>query len=665
MNLRGIILIAVFIVIHSPGLSQSRKLDSLKAALNEAKEDTNKVKTLLALNDAVVLQNANAGMNYSSQALALSEKLSFRRGVAASYYSIGRAWDTKLNYPEALSNFLAALRIFENLKDKKGIAQCYSYVGQVYYMQDNDAEALRNLYNALKLFEELQDSAAITNCLISIGASYYYQKNNAEALKYYNRALEMSKSTGNQNNLAYVTKNIGLLDYLSANDDYNAGNKNNAARKYAIAIEKIQFAINRYKLLENRYGLMETYPLLGNVYQRRGVIALQENNPAQAANQFKLALDLYSLFLNIAEEANDPNYMSEAYNNLGSIYINLKNYEEARRCLEKTLMLSAPAGLRTTMKDSYFSLAVLDSCENKFEQALAHYKKFILYRDSSINEESTKKITALRMQYDVEKKEDQIQLLSTENKLQTALASKESQRKNFAYAGIALIVFIGGYGFYRYRRKKKIQNIQMVMNERLRISRELHDEVGATLSGIAMYGHLAKEQIKTNQPAETEKSLDIMQQSSAEMVNKLNDIVWLINPEQDSLQKLIERLEEYATTMAAVKNMQVKVIVPEKISAINLPVENRRNIYLFCKEAINNAVKYSNGNLLELIIKETGGKMEFSVIDNGKGFDAFMIKRGNGLENMQKRADEIGAKLLFQSKMNEGAVVSMQVNITQ
>ena len=148
------------------------------------------------------------------------------------------------------------------------------------------------------------------------------------------------------------------------------------------------------------------------------------------------------------------------------------------------------------------------------------------------------------------------------------------------------------------------------------------------------------------------------------MVNKLNDIVWLINPDQDSLEKLILRLEEYARDMAMIKDMQVRITVPENIHETMLPMEHRRNIYLFCKEAINNAVKYSNGTLLELRINKTGGNLEFSVSDNGKGFDAVMVRRGNGLDNMQKRADEIGAKLTVESKQNEGAMVSMQVKIT-
>jgi signal transduction histidine kinase len=203
-----------------------------------------------------------------------------------------------------------------------------------------------------------------------------------------------------------------------------------------------------------------------------------------------------------------------------------------------------------------------------------------------------------------------------------------------------------------------------VEKERNRIKKDLHDELGASLSGISMYSHLAKEQLRSNHSAEIERSLNIMQHSSAQMIDKLNDIVWLVNPEQDSLQNLVIRLEEYATDMAAVKNMQVKIILPEKMADIILPVESRRNIYLFCKEAINNAVKYSNATLLELTVKEVDGKLEFSVSDNGKGFDAEMVRRGNGLENMQKRADEIGARLVLQSKENKGTAVYLQCKIT-
>lgn len=230
----------------------------------------------------------------------------------------------------------------------------------------------------------------------------------------------------------------------------------------------------------------------------------------------------------------------------------------------------------------------------------------------------------------------------------------------FVTAIAASLVFLI-YLLYRYR----INQLKRLLEIRTKISRDLHDEIGSTLSGIFMYSHLTKEQIKNAQTSEVEKSLNIIQQSAGEMVNKLNDIVWFINPKQDSLQKLVQRLEEYANDMSMIKKMQVRVSIPASLTKQSLPLESRRNIYLFCKEAINNAVKYSNATLLELTIKEMDNELEFSVEDNGKGFDTQLIKRGNGLENMQKRADEIGAKFILQSKPDGGCVVSMQTKITR
>ena len=210
----------------------------------------------------------------------------------------------------------------------------------------------------------------------------------------------------------------------------------------------------------------------------------------------------------------------------------------------------------------------------------------------------------------------------------------------------------------------RLQGQQDLLKERLRVSKDLHDEVGSTLSGIAMYTHLTKQQIKNASALEVENSLNIMQYSAGEMVNKLNDIVWLINPEHDTLTKLVQRLEDYTKDMAAIKNMQVKINTVIHLHEYNLTIEKRRNIYLICKEAINNAVKYSGATILEFSIEEKNNMLKFYINDNGKGFDVPTIRRGNGLNNMQKRAEEIGALFTVTSKANEKTLISLQLKIT-
>jgi signal transduction histidine kinase len=268
----------------------------------------------------------------------------------------------------------------------------------------------------------------------------------------------------------------------------------------------------------------------------------------------------------------------------------------------------------------------------------------------------------------------QLDLLNTNNKFKIEnqqkllhLATIKSEKSKFLILALASLITLltGMFFFYRFRFNKKLENQKMIFNERSRLAQELHDEVGATLSGIAMYSHLAKGQMNKSQPNAIEKSLNIIQNNASEMVNKLNDIVWLINPGQDSLQKLMQRLEDYAVQIAAVKNIRVKSNLNGHYAENSLPAETRRNIYLLFKEAINNAVKYSEASLLELAIHQNSNLLEIMISDNGKGFDMDTIKLGNGLNNMQKRANELDADFNIYSKINAGCQISLKIKITQ
>ena len=118
-------------------------------------------------------------------------------------------------------------------------------------------------------------------------------------------------------------------------------------------------------------------------------------------------------------------------------------------------------------------------------------------------------------------------------------------------------LIISGQRYQKQRtittERKKAEQKQAILNERLRISRDLHDEVGATLSGISMYSHIAKEQVQSKNQGDLLTSLSIMQDSAGDMVDKLSDIVWLLNPDQASLQKLVEKLEIYGRQIAEIK----------------------------------------------------------------------------------------------------------------
>ncbi len=217
------------------------------------------------------------------------------------------------------------------------------------------------------------------------------------------------------------------------------------------------------------------------------------------------------------------------------------------------------------------------------------------------------------------------------------------------------------YGLFKVRLRQKLQ----IFEVRDRISRDLHDEVGSTLSGLSMYSSLTKHQLKAKQIDEVEKSLEIMQNAANTMINKLSDIVWLVNPAYDSLILLAQKLEEYSSEMAGASSIKIKTSISPSLKNIKLKMNQRRNIYLLCKEAINNAIKYSEATLLEINMSLHEGVLNIAVIDNGKGFNQQEIVKGNGLRNIQKRADEMGAKASFVSSPEEGTKINIFCKITR
>ena len=230
---------------------------------------------------------------------------------------------------------------------------------------------------------------------------------------------------------------------------------------------------------------------------------------------------------------------------------------------------------------------------------------------------------------------------------------------------LAEIFFFNIAIFKKWNHQEKQLALQQMENQlaiekvRNQISSQLHDDIGSTLSGVSMYSHLANNLLEQGEHSDAQRSLRIIQSSTDEMVEKLSDLVWSVNPKQDSLQLLFERLEQYGYDMSNAKNIQFKANILIRNS--DLPAANRYQLYLFCKEAINNAVKYSEAGLLELTVKENGDLLEITISDNGRGFDADNVQRGNGLNNMKKTADELDADFNIQVKPGTGCSVSLKL----
>jgi signal transduction histidine kinase len=216
------------------------------------------------------------------------------------------------------------------------------------------------------------------------------------------------------------------------------------------------------------------------------------------------------------------------------------------------------------------------------------------------------------------------------------------------------------YLFYRYR----INQLKKLLRMRTRISRDLHDDVGSTLSGIGLLSEVAMQQLQNERKSEAMSSLYKINTNSEDMLEKMSDIVWAINPQNDSFEKVINRLKSYAKTTTDSLGVQFHFILEKDLQRLDMDMQKRSNVYLICKEAINNSMKYSGCQHLRFCLEQQDHHVIISIVDDGKGFNVQEDFEGNGLKNMKSRAEEINAQLNLSSEINKGTSMGLFLKIT-
>jgi signal transduction histidine kinase/ligand-binding sensor domain-containing protein len=213
------------------------------------------------------------------------------------------------------------------------------------------------------------------------------------------------------------------------------------------------------------------------------------------------------------------------------------------------------------------------------------------------------------------------------------------------------------YAFYRYRINQLLE-MQAVRN---RISTDLHDEIGATLSGIGILSTIAKQQVEESHPANA--LLGRITDDALTVGNAIDDIVWSINPKNDELSNVVARMSRHAAELFDAKGIDYQIITPENTDDIKLSMEERRDVYLIFKEAINNLLKYAQCTKVRIEMNVENRKFKLHIADNGVGFDTTKISNRNGIMNMKNRALKLKGNFQINSKLGEGTKVELEFSI--
>jgi adenylate cyclase len=358
--------------------AQDKIMDSLQVNLKAATSDSSKVNSLNDISRQYYeTGNYPKAIEYGNQALSLSQKTEYKKGEAAAYVSLGWVYEDQANFPLALKSYNSSLTITQQIGDKRGITSSYIGVGNIYYELGNYPDALKNYLSALRIGEETGNKKQTAVLYYDIGNVYRKESNYPEALKNYGIARKLYEELKNNNGIAFCYLVIGVI--------YNEeGNYPEALTNYLAALKLA-------KETGNRNTMAFAYSDIGEAYTHM--------------EKYNEALKNYADALDITRELGDKNGIARCYISLALLNVKMGKNAEARKYLDDALLLSKEIGSKERIKEAYSTMAILDSAAGNWKDAYKDHKLFMLYRDSLVNEENTKKTVQASMQYEFDKKE--------------------------------------------------------------------------------------------------------------------------------------------------------------------------------------------------------------------------------------------------------------------
>lgn len=534
----------------------------------------------------------------------------------------------------SLNDYIAADSLTPSIAFKSSVAGQYLNIGNTYAEMGDHRNALNYHLKGLRIFETQDNKRGISFCYQSISNDFFNLGEYSDAIPYTTRSLELKTALNDKRGVAISKAQLGsiykgLIQYDKASDYF---------------IE----ALNSFHELKLIPDEAKTNIELGKVYTLK-------KDEQKAAQYFETAKNLAgqlkdsTLLITVdAEKAAMKNTMASAENTRQKLMVNLQNSFEMQ---DKNKEIS-----------SYQYLADYYANKKEFGKALEYTNRLHQVTDSVQGKDLRLEIKKMEEQYNFEKKEKEIALLKKDQSLNLANLQRQ---KSIQYGAIIFLIMASLIGFLAITRYKVVQRTnRLIEMERMRnnIARDLHDDIGSTLTSINILSKVALQQQSGNNLMDA--SMQKIKDRSAAIMESMSDIVWAINPQNDTFEKILFRMKEFTAELLDPLNTQYSFKEEGNFSSIKLDIKKRKDFYLLFKEAVNNAAKYSQCKNLDIQLKEYAQCLHLSIADDGIGFNEKAVKRGNGLANMRERAAAMDAQINIASVPGKGTRIILDVPIT-
>lgn len=527
----------------------------------------------------------------------------------------------------------------KKIKYEFGEARSYSNLSVISFFNGQFEENLKYSLQAIQLYEKINNKEYLAREYGELGFRMN-QRNHKKAVYYMQKGMKISEKYNYIKPLLSIYNNYGTLKKQS--------NENDSALFYFKKCLVLKEQIN------DSIGIPYSLNNIAEIYIER-----KRYNEAKA---------MFDKALKIRLDLDDKYGIADNYAYLGDLFLAMKSYNEAILNYNKSLDISLKLGFNNLLRHNYKMISECYEKSNNPIKAFESYKKHIYYKDSILNKETNSKIAELEVKYETKEKEKQL--------LEKGIEVENSRNKLIAV--YVLTLFIGLIGFLIYRQQKlknkqqeqefqlksaiaQIETQNQLHEQRLSISRDLHDNIGAQLTFIISsvdnlkYGDRIKDYKIVNQ-------LTKISDFTKSTIIELRDTIWAMNNTEFKFEDLRSRIFNFIEKAKSAKeNIDFKFNVDEILKELKFSSLIGINLYRTIQEAVNNAVKYSDANEILVNILSVSNKIQIEIQDNGKGFDIENTVFGNGLHNMKKRIEEIDGTFEINSLINSGTKIRLEI----
>ncbi len=391
--------------------------------------DTTRVNSLLQQSKENFTNDPDKAISLANEAKALADRIDFQKGTALALKNIGIVYYFQGKHLEALDYYTQSLEVFKIIGDNSGIANLYSNIGVVYYDRGDDAKALENYLQSLKFSELAGDKFRILIALNNVGGVYNIKPATYDkALEYYLKALSISEELGKMEESGTICVNIGTIYFEKDND------------------EQALFYFNKsLKAYGDSEGSLNAYNGLGKIYRK------EEN--------YELALQNHQKALALAEKLNNKISIVQSLMGLANVYVKKGDYPTALQYFRKAELPALEIHANHEIKDLYQEMALAYSKTKDYSNAFKYQTLFSSIKDTLYNIDTDKKLGTLQFDFDLQKKQGEINLLTKDMALTDIKLKRQQFTKKVLIVGLILVLLIALLIFRNYRIKVRTHKI--------------------------------------------------------------------------------------------------------------------------------------------------------------------------------------------------------------